>query len=152
MCSGRLALPCNPPLSSQSVRWVESWRGCDAAGLQSPDWPMRLVAHPGCGPITSQTIKTSSDWWYDLLLIKIQPEDQFPEYWPRPVLRKSQPITNHQYQFGTNTLISQFTNTNSLPRPTFMAKPPQFRVETKNFDTGRAMYGNNTPGWASQHC
>ena len=46
---------CSCALSQPPARWVESWRGCDTTGLQSPDWPMRLVACPCCGPITSQT-------------------------------------------------------------------------------------------------
>ena len=119
MCSGRLALPCNPPLSSQSVRWVESWRrGCDAAGLQSPDCPMRLVAHPGC-PITSQTfnfLRLIIIWFtintnttrrpVSSVLTKTSTQEITTNHKsPIPIRYQYFNITIYQYQFSTKTNI-----------------------------------------------
>ena len=60
------------------------------------DWPMILVACISCGPITINF----RDGCYDLLLIyynTITGRDQFGT--------KTSKITNHQYQFGTDTNI-----------------------------------------------
>ena len=57
-----------------------------------------------------------------------------------PIRNQYFKISYHQNQFDTKPLNSQNTNTNSVPRPTYMAKPPQFQDETGNFGTGRAMY------------
>ena len=61
-----------------------------------------------------------------------------------PIRNQYFKISYHQNQFDTKPLNSQNTNTNSVPRPTYMAKPPQFQDETGNFGTGRAMYDADT--------